>query len=116
MPISEGQYLPRGSVVVVPFPYTDGDAQRRRPALVFSNMSLAETGYYWLAMITGAENPPMPFDVTVPDHGAIGLAIPSVVRTIKIVCVEPKLIVRPIGRLDEQTLDRVMTNIRARVA
>ncbi len=116
MPTSDAQFFGRGAIVVVPFPFTDRDAQRRRPAMVFSDSTLAEAGYLWLAMITGADNPPMPFDVAVPDHRAIGLAIPSVVRTVKIVCVEPSLIVRPIGRLDAATLAQVMTNIRARIA
>ena len=37
MPTSETRaYLP-GDVVVVPFPYTDRFAEKRRPALVISN-------------------------------------------------------------------------------
>jgi len=116
MPTSERRTHARGDIVVVPFPFADSDANRRRPALVFSNATLAQAGYYWLAMVTGAENPSLPFDVAVPDHRAIGLAIPSVVRTAKIVCVEPNLIVRSIGRLDPATLEQVMGNIRARIA
>lgn len=115
MPTSEAQSYARGAVVVVPFPFTDSDTRKRRPALVFSNETLTEAGFYWLAMITGADNPAMPYDVAVPDHRAIGLAIPSVVRTVKIVCLEPILISRSVGQIDDATMAHVMKNIRERI-
>jgi len=40
-------------IVVVPFPYTDRMAEKRRPALVVSNAELAARfGRVWVAMIT----------------------------------------------------------------
>ena len=43
-------------VAVVPFPYADRLAEKRRPALVISNHKLAAHGLIWVAMITSAEN------------------------------------------------------------
>ena len=45
-------------IVVVPFPYADRLAEKRRPALVISNRKLAAHGLVWVAMITSAENEP----------------------------------------------------------
>ena len=42
-------------IVVVPFPYSDRLAEKRRPALVVSHPALAEgLGRVWVAMITSA--------------------------------------------------------------
>ena len=43
-------------VVVVPFPYADRLAEKRRPALVISNRKLAVHRLVWVAMITSADN------------------------------------------------------------
>jgi PemK-like protein. len=43
-------------VVIVPFPYVDRLAERRRPALVISSAALARHGVLWVAMITSAAN------------------------------------------------------------
>ena len=45
-------------IVVVPVPYADRLAEKRRPALVISNRKLAPFGLIWVAMITSAENAP----------------------------------------------------------
>ena len=52
-------------VVVVPFPYADRLAEKRRPALVISSARLAPYGLVWVAMITSAENEPRPSDVSL---------------------------------------------------
>ena len=41
-------------VIVVPFPYSERLAEKRRPALVVSNARLHREGYLWIVMITGA--------------------------------------------------------------
>jgi mRNA-degrading endonuclease toxin of MazEF toxin-antitoxin module len=43
-------------IVVVPFPYADRLAEKRRPALVISNRKLVPFGLIWVAMITSADN------------------------------------------------------------
>lgn len=88
-------------VVVVPFPYVDRLAEKRRPALVISNRKLASHGVIWLAMITSAENAPWPSDVAITDLIRAGLPAPSVVRPAKIACIDPSRIDRRVGRLDK---------------
>jgi mRNA interferase MazF len=88
-------------IVVVPFPYVDRLAEKRRPALVISNRKLAAHGVVWVAMITSAENEPWPSDVAIADLKRAGLPAPSVVRPAKIACIEPSRIDRRIGRIDK---------------
>ncbi|HSI39338.1 MAG TPA: type II toxin-antitoxin system PemK/MazF family toxin [Xanthobacteraceae bacterium] len=86
-------------VVVVPFPYADRLAEKRRPVLVVSNGRLLEYGLLWVAMITSASNPPWGCDVAIGDGVLAGLAAPSVVRPAKLACIEPSRVLRRIGRL-----------------
>src|SRR5688572_529937 len=69
-----------GDVVVVPFPYTDRLAEKRRPALVISSARLVRFGVVWIAMITSAENEPWACDVRIADIDRAGLPAASVIR------------------------------------
>ena len=99
-------------IVVVPFPYADRLAEKRRPALVISNRKLAAHGLIWVAMITSAENQPWPSDVTIAEFRRTGLPAPSVVRPAKIACIEPSRIDRRIGRLDKTAARSVAQRLR----
>lgn len=88
-------------VVVVPFPFTDRRASKRRPALgLCSEKFSAEAGHTVLAMITSAKNPPWPSDVTI-DAGPAGLPAPSKVR-MKIFTLDNRLILDRAGSLSEE--------------
>jgi mRNA interferase MazF len=99
-------------IVVVPFPYADRLAEKRRPALVISSRKLAPFGLIWVAMITSADNTPWSCDVTVADLARAGLPAPSVVRTAKIACIEPTRIERRAGRLDKATAKAVAQKLK----
>lgn len=99
-------------VVVVPFPYSDLMAEKRRPALVVSGPPLTGYGVLWLAMITSAENTAWACDVPVIDLARAGLPAASVVRPAKIACVEPGRILRRAGVLDPSTARRVARQLR----
>jgi len=99
-------------VVVVPFPYADRLAEKRRPALVISNRKLAVHGLVWVAMITSADNEPWSSDVAIVDLKRAGLPAPSVVRPAKITCVEPARIDRRVGRLDKVAVKAVGQKLR----
>jgi len=99
-------------IVVVPFPYADRVAEKRRPALVVSNRTLAVHGVIWLAMITSAENEPWASDVAIANLRRAGLPAPSVVRPAKIACIEPGRIDRRIGRLDKAAARKVGQRLR----
>lgn len=99
-------------IVVVPFPYADRLAEKRRPALVISNRKLAAHGLIWVAMITSADNEAWPGDVAITDLKRAGLPAPSVVRPAKIACIEPARIERRAGRLDKTAAKLVAQRLR----
>jgi mRNA interferase MazF len=91
----------RGDVVVVPFPVTDRQSERRRPALVVSSGKFnSRTGYLWLAMITSKTHKPLADDVEIA-HAEVGLSKPSVVRLSKLATIEADRVVRVVGRLEK---------------
>ena len=99
-------------VVVVPFPYADRLAEKRRPALVVSNRKLAAHGVIWVAMITSADNERWSSDVAIADLDRAGLPAPSVVRPAKIACIDPNRIDRRVGRLDRAAARNVGQKLR----
>ena len=98
-------------IVVVPFPYTDRHAEKRRPALVVSNKRLEALGVIWVAMITSVENESWPSDVRISDIARAGLPAPSVSRPAKIACIDPGR-VRRAGKLDKTTARTVAQRMR----
>jgi mRNA interferase MazF len=99
-------------VVIVPFPYADRLAEKRRPALVISGPKLATYDLVWVAMITSEENERWPSDVAISDLGRAGLPAPSVVRPAKIACIDPARVERRAGRLDKVTARAVAQRLR----
>ena len=99
-------------VVVVPFPYADRLAEKRRPALVISGPKLAPYGLIWVAMITSAENERWSSDVAISDLDRAGLPASSLVRPAKIACIDPARIERRAGRLDKTASKLVAQRLR----
>ena len=115
MPISEMGDLPAGTVVVVPFPYSDRLAEKRRPAVIVSGPEVAAAGFVWIAMITSARNTALATDVRIDDLPAAGLAVPSVVRPLKIACIEPARVLRAIGALRRGTAAEVYASLHGMI-
>lgn len=89
----------RFDTVIVPFPFSDRQATKRRPALLLSDMNFADaTDNVILAMITSAEQLDWPGDTAVNDRAAAGLPQPCKVR-MKIFTLDRRLIKKRIGRL-----------------
>ncbi|GJD90324.1 hypothetical protein BHAOGJBA_3862 [Methylobacterium hispanicum] len=112
MPTSEPA-LGAGAVVIIPFPYADRLAEKRRPAVVISNASVAAAGFVWIAMITSARNAPMADDLPIADLARAGLAKPSVVRPLKIACIDGSRVVRRAGDLDPAAAEHLFDRVRS---
>lgn len=90
----------RFDVVVVPFPFTDQNAEKKRPALVLSDHETFNdlTGNSVLAMITSEKNPDWPLDVKIGSIQKAGLPSPSKVR-MKLFTLDNRLIIKKVGGL-----------------
>ena len=88
-------------VVVVPFPFTDRRATKRRPALVVSSADFNEAHEQTiLAMITSARSR-WPSDVAIRGWREAGLNAPCKVR-FKLFTLDDALIVRKVGTLSQR--------------
>jgi mRNA interferase MazF len=104
-----------GNVVLVPFPFTDQTATKKRPAVVVSSevyqrqrpdlIVMAITSQTRLASTVG--------EVAVVHWQAAGLLKPSVIKPL-LATIESTLVLRQLGQLhaeDQKALRRVLTAI-----
>lgn len=100
-------------VAVVPFPFTDIDAGRRRPALVVSNSAFNDAhAVVVLSMITSAGRAGWPSDIPITNTAHAGLRVESVVR-LKLFTLDRVLVLRRIGALDKRDRAAAAKLIRA---
>jgi mRNA interferase MazF len=98
-------------VLVVPFPFTDSAAVKRRPALVLSAETFQDrVGHLVLAMITSRENRGWPLDLEIADLKAAGLSHPSVVR-MRLFTLDERFVLRKAGRLGPADRAAVQRNL-----
>ena len=110
----------RFDVVRVPFPFTDRQSTKNRPALVLSSAEDFNhaAGHSVMAMITSEANAPWPLDQTLGNLVAAGLPAPSKVR-FKLFTLDDRLVRGRLGRLDDSdaqavahALGRLLGNLR----
>lgn len=86
-------------VVVVPFPFTDRNATKRRPALVLTSHTFNQQARHSvLAMITSAGQSGWPGDHSIENLETAGLPTDCLVR-LKLFTLDHRLIIRKAGVL-----------------
>lgn len=104
----------RFDVVRVPFPFTDRESTKNRPALVLSDAVAFNTpaGHSVMAMITSLGTPPWPLDHPITDLAAAGLPAPSKVR-FKLFTLDHRLVRGKLGQLSPNDQQRVEQGLGA---
>jgi len=101
-------------IVVVPFPYSDKLAEKRRPALVISAPGVGEAlDRLWVAMITTDRGHRLLGDALIGDLESAGLPAESLVRASKIATIEVDRVLRRAGRLSDRDLVAATEALRA---
>lgn len=102
----------RFAVVRVPFPFTDRDATKNRPALVLSDAPSfnSPAGHSVMAMITSVGNAPWPLDCHLTDLASAGLPAPSMVR-FKLFTLDHRLVRGLLGQLSVEDSLQVQANL-----
>ena len=102
----------RGDVVLVPFPFSDLTAVKRRPALVVSKQTYNEvSGDTIIAQITSnVKSPPRPGDHILRRWRDAGLPLPSLVR-VKLTTLHSSLFIRPLGHMPTDELAHIDSGI-----
>ena len=86
-------------LVRVPFPFTDRQTSKRRPALVLSSLGFQDdTKHLHLAMIISATHSHWSSDWPIQDFKAAGLSIPCVIR-FKFFTLDQRLVFGSLGSL-----------------
>lgn len=100
------------AVVRVPFPFTDRNTTKNRPALILSEAAAFNTpaGHSVMAMITSQANPPWPLDCVLTDLAAAGLPAPSRVR-FKLFTLDHRLVRGLVGHLSPADIAQVRAGL-----
>jgi mRNA interferase MazF len=90
-------------VVRVPFPFTDKESSKRRPALILSQSKSFNTpaAHSVMAMITSLQNLAWPLDHAISDLKSAGLPAPSVIRC-KLFTLDHRLVRGVVGKLGKK--------------
>ena len=98
-------------VVVVPFPFTDSPASKRRPALVLSSSAFNRvSGHSLMAQITKAKQSSWPGDLRIQNVEA-GLPEECIVR-MRLFTIDNRLIQKRTGRLSAADREQVRAGLR----
>ena len=106
--------IARGDIVLVPFPFSDLSAAKRRPAVVvWAHPARVDFLLAFISsqQIRGGEIGDVPLLPTHPEFSLTGLAAPSKIRATKLVTLSGQLLRRWLGRLGPllvADLDRAM--------
>jgi mRNA interferase MazF len=92
-----------GDVVLVPFPFTDQSATKKRPAVVISSAAYhtERPDLIIMAVTSQIRAPSSIGEVIVKDWQAAGLLKPSAIKPV-ITTIEKNLVIRHMGRLGEE--------------
>jgi mRNA interferase MazF len=90
-----------GAVVLVPFPFTDQSASKRRPAVVVSTSAYGEERPDIVVMaITSQLRAESKFDWAIEHWQEAGLLKPSAIKPV-IATIEQSLVLKALGALDD---------------
>jgi mRNA interferase MazF len=103
------------SIIVVPFPFVDKAAAKKRPALVLSTESFNRQGHTVMAMITTKGHLPWPGDFIIGNLPSAGLEVPCIVRP-KFFTLDNRLILRQLGTLAAKDIERARELLRTVLA
>jgi mRNA interferase MazF len=94
----------KGEIILVPFPFTDLSATKRRPALILSPEKYNQSGDVIIAFITSNLNTSSQYgDYILKEWQKSGLPKPSLLR-MKLATIEKNIIVKKLGKLDSKDL------------
>jgi len=100
-------------IVLVPFPFTDVNTAKKRPALVLNKPEYQiNEGHLILLMITSARHSNWKSDILISDPAQAGLPSPSVIR-FKMFSIDEKLILKKSGVLSRKDCLLVEENLKA---
>ena len=103
-------------IVVVPFPFVDKQANKRRPAVILSSSSfIASHAHLLLAMITTSQKHAWESDVVITDWKTAGFHLPCIIR-FKLFTLDTDNVLQTIGSLSQLDQDKVKFSLKNHLA
>lgn len=97
-------------IVLVPFPFTDKNSSKKRPALILSNKDYQiKTNHLILTMITSAKNSSWYNDFVIKELESTGLKTDCVIRY-KVFSLDERIILKKIGSISENEKSEIKEN------
>jgi mRNA interferase MazF len=114
MPQPSEAYL-RGTVVLVPFPFTDLSGRKRRPALVVSPGRFHDEGLILCAITSRVPERLSAWDVSLAAGDMADEKLPraSIIKVSKLFTMHKKLVAARYGTVKEQKLQNVLERLRS---
>jgi mRNA interferase MazF len=101
----------KGDVVVIPFPFSDLSASKRRPALVLANLAGDDIILCQITSQPSEEQYVLP--LKIEDFVVGSLPVNSYIRPTRIFTADKKLIIRKAGTISPSLAAKVLDNIVA---
>ena len=100
--------MKKGSVVLIPFPFTDLKGRKIRPAVVLCMSGLDVT----ICFITSELKWKSEYDIYVLPYKNNGLKAPSLIRTSKIATIDSTLVLGELGELSDIEIEELDKSLR----
>lgn len=102
--------MPKGAIVLVPFPFTDLSGHKVRPALVVYASPKGEDCI--VVFISSAPRRATLYDVQVNASRSNGLKINSIIRVDKIATLQKKVVLGQLGMLESPLFEKVAEKLK----
>ena len=100
----------QGEIVLIPVPFSDLSASKKRPVLVISNSSYNATSQDIIVIAVTSNITQLGIPITTDDLTRGVLPKPSVIRSDKIYTLHQDIVVKRIGRIADGILEMVRTD------
>ena len=100
--------MKKGSIVLIPFPFTDLKGNKIRPAVVLSSNELDVT----ICFVTSEHKWKTEYDIAVSPSQSNGLKAPSLIRVGKIATIDSTLALGELGELSHSEIDELNKGLK----
>ena len=100
--------MPKGDIVLIPFPFTNLLGSKLRPALILIESTLDVTVSFITTQLQWLE----PTDIILQPQTKNGIKKPSLIRLSKLATIDKSLIVGTIGSINQIQLAEVNLNLK----
>jgi len=100
--------MKKGSVILIPFPFTDLTGTKIRPAVVLSNNELDVT----ICFVTSELKWKTEYDIPIFPSNGNGLKVPSLIRISKIATIDSNLVLGELGELSNLEIAKLNKGLK----